>query len=105
MNIIGPDALVFGVDDLAACGQYLIDYGLKDVGEGRYEALDGTAVVLRAKDDPSLPPGLGTASLLRYLQQGGVTVLEVTAADKCDRRGESGPCSLCGDPHCDTQDT
>lgn len=65
MNIIGPDALVFGVDDLAACRQYLIDYGLKDAGGGRFEALDGTAVVLRAKDDPALPPGLGTASMLR----------------------------------------
>lgn len=65
MNIIGLDALVFGVDDLAACGQYLIDYGLLDAGGGRYEALDGTAVVLRAQDDPSLPPALGTASLLR----------------------------------------
>jgi hypothetical protein len=29
MNIIGPDALIFGVDDVAACTQYLIDYGLK----------------------------------------------------------------------------
>jgi catechol 2,3-dioxygenase-like lactoylglutathione lyase family enzyme len=65
MNIIGPDALVFGVDDLAACGQYLIDYGLKDAGAGRFEALDGTAVVLRAKNDPALPPEMGTASLLR----------------------------------------
>jgi hypothetical protein len=65
MNIIGPDALVFGVDDVAACCQYLIDYGLKDAGAGRFEALDGTAVVIRAKDDPSLAPGLGTASMLR----------------------------------------
>ncbi len=65
MNIIGLDALVFGVDDLAACRQYLIDYGLRDAGNGRFEALDGTAVVIRAKDDPALPPGLGTASLLR----------------------------------------
>ena len=32
MNIIGPDALVFGVDDVAACAQYLTDYGLKPVG-------------------------------------------------------------------------
>ncbi|MET3497171.1 VOC family protein [Variovorax boronicumulans] len=65
MNIIGPDALVFGVDDLPGCSQYLIDYGLKDVGDGRFEALDGTAVVLRAKDDPALPAPMGTASLLR----------------------------------------
>ena len=65
MNIIGLDALVFGVDDLPASRQYLIDYGLKDAGEGRFEALDGTAVVLRTKDDPTLPAGLGTASMLR----------------------------------------
>lgn len=65
MNIIGPDALVFGVDDLAACRQYLIDYGLKDAGDGRFEALDGTAVILRDKDDASLPASLGTASMLR----------------------------------------
>lgn len=65
MNILGLDALVFGVDDLAACRQYLIDYGLRDAGGDRFEALDGTAVVIRAKDDASLPPGLGTASMLR----------------------------------------
>lgn len=65
MHIIGPDALVFGVDDLAACGQYLIDYGLADAGGGRYEALDGTAVVIRPRDAADLPPPMATASLLR----------------------------------------
>jgi catechol 2,3-dioxygenase-like lactoylglutathione lyase family enzyme len=65
MNIIGLDSLVFGVDDLTSCRQYLIDYGLKDVGDDRFEALDGTSVVIRAKDDPSLPAGLSTASMLR----------------------------------------
>lgn len=69
MNIIGPDALVFGVDDVAACTQYLIDYGLDPVGVsatgGRFEALDGTAVVLARQDDPALPPSLGTSSMLR----------------------------------------
>lgn len=65
MNIIGPDALVFGVDDVAACAQYLTDYGLEPVGGGRFEALDGTAVVIAAADDPALPPGMGTASMLR----------------------------------------
>ena len=55
MNIIGPDALVFGVDDLAACTQFLTDYGLSPVGVteagGRFEALDGTAIVLARADD------------------------------------------------------
>src|SRR5690242_16250737 len=69
MNIIGPDALVFGVDDVAACAQYLTDYGLKPVDAGpnggRFEALDGTAIILARKDDPALPASLGTASMLR----------------------------------------
>jgi catechol 2,3-dioxygenase-like lactoylglutathione lyase family enzyme len=69
MNIIGPDALVFGVDDVAACSQYLIDYGLKPVDAspagGRFEALDGTAIVLAHKDDAALPAPIGTASMLR----------------------------------------
>lgn len=65
MNILGLDALVFGVDDAAACRQFLLDYGLADVGDGRFEALDGTAVVLRDKADPTLPAPLGTASMLR----------------------------------------
>jgi catechol 2,3-dioxygenase-like lactoylglutathione lyase family enzyme len=69
MNIIGPDALLFGVDDLAACAQYLTDYGLKPVGADergkRFEALDGTAIILAHKDDPTLPPSLGTANMLR----------------------------------------
>ncbi|MFO1340476.1 MAG: VOC family protein [Burkholderiaceae bacterium] len=74
MNIIGPDALVFGVDDVAACAQYLTDYGLAPVGVnergGRFEALDGTAVVIARADDPALPPSLGTASLLRKTTYG-----------------------------------
>ena len=65
MNIIGPDALLFGVDDIDACTQYLTDYGLKPVGNGRFEALDGTAVIVAAKDDPSLPAPLETGSQLR----------------------------------------
>jgi catechol 2,3-dioxygenase-like lactoylglutathione lyase family enzyme len=65
MNIIGPDGLVFGVDDVAACTQYLTDYGLQPVGNGRFEALDGTYIELRARDDASLPPALGTGSMLR----------------------------------------
>ena len=69
MNIIGPDALVFGVDDVAACAQYLTDYGLEPVGVsatgGRFEALDGTAIVIARQDDPALPPSLGTSSMLR----------------------------------------
>jgi catechol 2,3-dioxygenase-like lactoylglutathione lyase family enzyme len=69
MNIIGPDSLIFGVDDVAACVQYLTDYGLKPLditaAGGCFEALDGTSIVIRHKSDPSLPPPMDTASMLR----------------------------------------
>lgn len=69
MNIIGPDSLVFGVDDVAACVQYFTDYGLTPVGVteagGRFEAADGTAVVIAPRDDPSLPTPMETGTTLR----------------------------------------
>ncbi len=65
MNITGLDTLVFGVDDLAACSQFLTDYGLTPAGGGRFEALDGTAVQILQRDDPALPPALPTRTMLR----------------------------------------
>ncbi len=65
MNIIGPDALVFGVENVKDCEQYLIDYGLDSVGDGRFEALDGTSIVVLPVDDASLPPALPTGNMLR----------------------------------------
>lgn len=69
MQIIGPDYLVFGVEQLEACGQFLTDYGLTpvqvDANGGRYEAMDGTGVILRRSSDGSLPPALSTGSLIR----------------------------------------
>ncbi len=65
MNILGPDYLVFGVDDLAGCRQFLLDYGLREQENGFFSALDGTGVLLRVRDDPSLPAALPSGSQLR----------------------------------------
>lgn len=69
MNIIGPDGLVFGVDDVAACCQYLTDYGLipcdVSASGGRFEGADGTFVQICHRDDPSLPAALPTGASLR----------------------------------------
>jgi catechol 2,3-dioxygenase-like lactoylglutathione lyase family enzyme len=87
MNITGLDALIFGVDDIPGCSQYLIDYGLSAVGAnadgGRFEALDGTAVVLARSDDPSLPPALSTGCMLRKTVFGVAdeTTLQAIAAE------------------------
>lgn len=69
MNIIGPDYLVFGVDDLRGSIEYLTAFGLKpvDVNDkgGLFEALDGTGIIVRHKSDPTLPPPLLTSNMLR----------------------------------------
>lgn len=70
MNIIGPDRLVFGVDDLAACARFGRDYGLDCTHESDelvvLEALDGTALEVRRMDDPSLPPPVAEGPNLRF---------------------------------------
>ena len=85
MNIIGLDALVFGVDDISACSAFLCDYGLAPVGVdndgGRFEALDGTAIIIRHADDPALPPAIGPAPSIRE------TVYGVTSAADLDAIG------------------
>jgi catechol 2,3-dioxygenase-like lactoylglutathione lyase family enzyme len=87
MNIIGPDTLVFGVDDVAACTQYLTDYGLEPIGVsiagGSFEAMDGTAIVILHRDDANLPAPLGTASMLRKTIYGTADLasLEAIAAE------------------------
>ncbi|WP_373987175.1 VOC family protein [Duganella sp. BuS-21] len=87
MNIIGPDALIFGVDDVAACAQYLTDYGLTPVGVtaagGRFEALDGTAVIIAHQSDALLPASLPTRSMLRKTVYGvaDAATLDAIAAE------------------------
>jgi catechol 2,3-dioxygenase-like lactoylglutathione lyase family enzyme len=69
MDIIGPDALIFGVEDVGACVRYLTDYGLKPVdikdSGGRFEALDGTYIDVKGVNDPSLPAPMDSATTLR----------------------------------------
>lgn len=65
MNIIGPELLVFGVENTDDCRQFVSDYGLEDKGDNRFESLDGTGLVILPKDDPSLPAPLPTGTSLR----------------------------------------
>jgi catechol 2,3-dioxygenase-like lactoylglutathione lyase family enzyme len=65
MRIIGPDELVFGVDNIDDCRAFLSDYGLTETEEGLFEALDKTAVRIRPSDDPDLPPPLPTSTKIR----------------------------------------
>lgn len=88
MQIIGPDLLVFGVDDIPACHEFLTAYGLEPQGYspqkgGLFLALDGTGLDIRRRDDPSLPPALKTGNMLRMQVLGVVdaAALDAVAAE------------------------
>jgi len=85
MNIIGLDALIFGVDDIQACIDCLRDYGLAPVGVdsngGRFEALDGTAVIIRRADDPDLPAAIGPAPSIRETVYGVAAISDLDAIE------------------------
>lgn len=85
MNIIGPDFLVFGVDNVAACSEYLTAFGLKPVDVtpegGLFEALDGTGIIVRHKSDPSLPPALPTSNMLRQQVYGVCAAEDIDAIE------------------------
>jgi len=74
MRIIGPDELVFGVDDLEACRTFLTDYGLTEAGwsdaGGTFVALDNTAITIRNRDDAGLPKQLASGNTLRQTVYG-----------------------------------
>ncbi|MBS7663620.1 VOC family protein [Pseudomonas lalucatii] len=74
MNIIGPDAVVFGVDDVEVAAKYMTDFGLKAVGQVRdgllFETCDGTGVIICASDDPALPPPLSPTNKARKIVYG-----------------------------------
>ncbi|MGC3983055.1 MAG: VOC family protein [Steroidobacteraceae bacterium] len=58
MNILGPDFLIFGTDDIDACAKCAEDYGLMKVERSNtgatYEAKDGTGIIIRNSADTSL---------------------------------------------------
>jgi len=74
MNIIGLETLIFGVEDVEGCSEYLTDYGLIPNGEvvdgQRFEALDGTGVVVKHMSDKSLPAVTTDACMLRKTVMG-----------------------------------
>jgi hypothetical protein len=106
MRIIGPDELVFGVDDLGACRQFLLDWGLDeeswtDAG-GTFTAVDKTAITIRARADGSLPKPLASGNSLRQTVYGveDAASLEAIAAelgrDRMVTRGPKGEV-ICAD--------
>lgn len=83
MNIIGPDYIVFGVEDRAACDEFLTAFSLtrEDLPDGStlYKAADETGLIIRDHDDPLLPAPLPTGSTMRQQVYGVVDQSDLDA--------------------------
>lgn len=62
MNILGPEGVVYGVEDMAAAKRFWTDFGLTLVDEAAdrldFACADGGEIVVRPKDAPGLPPAV-----------------------------------------------
>jgi catechol-2,3-dioxygenase len=67
--IEGIDRITYGVEDIAACRRFFLDWGLRLVREGPtgldFESLNGCEIRIRKSDDPSLPPAVEPGPTLR----------------------------------------
>ena len=90
MKILGLETLVFGVDDVASAARFLTDYGLTPVdvsaAGGRFEAIDGTAVVIAHQGDPQLPAPPAPGCRLRKTVMGVVDAATLSAIEAELRR-------------------
>src|SRR6185437_1991400 len=73
-HIEGIDRITYGVEDLAACKRFFLDWGLRLVREEPtgldFESLNGCEIRIRKSDDPSLPPAVEAGPTLREVVWG-----------------------------------
>jgi len=69
MSILGIDRITYGVQDVAKCRRFFIDWGLKLVRESdaslEFETLNGCEVHVRHAEDATLPPAIESGPTLR----------------------------------------
>src|SRR5262245_32810037 len=69
MTIEGIDRVTYGVDDVAICRRFFLDWGLRLVRDGAdgldFETLNGCELWSRKSDIPSLPSAVEAGSTLR----------------------------------------
>jgi len=83
MSIEGIDRITYGVEDIAACRKFFLDWGLKLVREDAnrldFESLNGCELLVRKADDPSLPPAVEPGSTLREVIWGVTSETDLAA--------------------------
>lgn len=74
MSILGIDRIAYGVEDIAQCHRFYLDWGLKLVREHHaaldFETLNGCEVFVRDRNDPTLPPPIEPGATLREVTWG-----------------------------------
>ena len=100
MTVLGVQEITYGVDDVAACVRFHDDFGLPKASEGEWGAdftlEEGSAVRVRAGDDPSLParwsdqPGAREVIWGVDSEHSLVAIEAELGADRIVARGEDG---------------
>ena len=70
MSILGIDAVVFGVADVAEATRFCRDWGLHEISETVFTTRDGGEVIIRPMDDPALPPAIEPGNTVREVVWG-----------------------------------
>jgi len=106
-DIEGIDRITYGVEDIAACKRFFLDWGLGLVRENDagldFESLNGCEVDIRKTDDPSLPRATEPGSTLREVIWGvageaDLDVLRASLSRQPDFQEQQGVLS-CTDPN------
>jgi catechol 2,3-dioxygenase-like lactoylglutathione lyase family enzyme len=107
MSIQGIDSITYGVEDLAACRRFFLDWGLQLEREAprrlEFATLNGCQVVVADQNDPGLPPAIEPGPTLREIVWGADTPSDIDRFAKSltnspgyfTRGGEVG----CADPN------
>jgi catechol 2,3-dioxygenase-like lactoylglutathione lyase family enzyme len=81
MALMGIDAVVFGVGDIAEARRFLDDWGVTDVSATAdkliYRTRDGAEVIVRPKDASDLPPPIESGNTVREVIWGAANEQEL----------------------------
>lgn len=93
-SIEGIDRITYGVEDIAACKRFFLDWGLRlvrETGTGLdFESLNGCEVLVRKADDPSLPPAVESGPTLREVIWGVTSEADLVALSAVPKIDPSG---------------
>jgi catechol 2,3-dioxygenase-like lactoylglutathione lyase family enzyme len=83
MSLMGIDAVVFGVADMAESKRFLDDWGLTEVSVTAdklvYRTCDGAEAIARPKEAADLPPPIESGNTVREVVWGAVNAQELEA--------------------------